>query len=204
MLIGLMLMMGLQAAAADYQPQTGDLVFHRSTSRQAEAISRATGSPYTHVGVVVRIDGQARVLEAVEPVQIVPLATWAGRSLDDEILIRRPRSALSDEAAGALVEAGQALVGTHYDAAFSWSDERIYCSELVYKVFRDAADLEVGELKTLGDFDLSDPVVQKQLRARYGEALPLEEPMVSPGDQAIDEDFVTVCEGAVSGCVDGA
>jgi hypothetical protein len=42
--------------------------------------------------------------------------------------------------------------------------------------------LEVGELKKLGEFDLSSPIVKKILNERYGNKIPLDEPMISPGN----------------------
>lgn len=47
----------------------GDIVLHRSRSAQSAALRAATGSPYTHVGLVFWRAGVPQVLEAVEPVR---------------------------------------------------------------------------------------------------------------------------------------
>ena len=40
----------------------------------------ATGSPYTHCGIVFEKDGKLMVLEAVQPVGEIPLETFIARS----------------------------------------------------------------------------------------------------------------------------
>lgn len=204
-LLPLLPLLAAPAPAGTYDPRTGDLVFHRSTSTQAQAIARATGSPYTHVGVVLVIDDRPLVLEAIEPVSLTPLQTWADRAADGRITIRR----LADPALHTpvirtrLVTAGLRSLGTPYDAAFDWSDDRLYCSELIYKLFDEVVGIEVGGLRPMGDFGVEDPLVQAALQRRYGERIPLDAPVVSPGDQATDEDFATVCSGPVPECVPG-
>ncbi|HZF99727.1 MAG TPA: YiiX/YebB-like N1pC/P60 family cysteine hydrolase, partial [Chitinophagales bacterium] len=71
--------------------------------------------------------------------------------------------------------------GKNYDLHFNWSDDQLYCSELVYKIYERGAGLKIGELKKLKDYDLSHELVQQQLKARYGADIPYEEAMISPG-----------------------
>ena len=47
--------------------QTGDLITQTSKSRQSRFIRAATGSPYTHIGMIVNKEGKQQVIEAVEP-----------------------------------------------------------------------------------------------------------------------------------------
>ncbi|GAA4370103.1 hypothetical protein GCM10023185_44350 [Hymenobacter saemangeumensis] len=68
----------------------------------------------------------------------------------------------------------------HYDLAFGWTDDRIYCSELIWKVYERGLGRRLGTLQQLKDFDLSHPAVQAKLRERYGRQLPLSEPVISP------------------------
>ena len=77
-------------------------------------------------------------------------------------------------------EIGEKYQGKDYDIYFEWSNDRIYCSELVWKIFDRALGVSVGELESLGEFDLSSPVVQQKVQERWGEPLPLDEPVISP------------------------
>jgi uncharacterized protein YycO len=78
----------------------------------------------------------------------------------------------------------QKYLGRPYDILFSWTDDKLYCSELVWKIYNETADLELCPLKKLKEYDLTDDAVKKELTKRYGNKIPLEELMVSPADIA--------------------
>jgi hypothetical protein len=80
-----------------------------------------------------------------------------------------------------MLKEGKKLEGKNYDIYFGWSDETIYCSELVWKLYQRTTALEIGELKPLGSYDLSSPIVKKIMQERYGKKIPMEEQMISPG-----------------------
>lgn len=69
----------------------------------------------------------------------------------------------------------QQFDGKEYDAYFEWTDNRIYCSELIWKIYKNVAGIELSKLRELKDFNLQDPRVQKILKERYGNDIPLEE-----------------------------
>lgn len=178
LLIGLLL--AASASARDYVPRTGDIVFHTSTSSQSVAVQAATRSPYSHMGIVMLRDGRPYVLEAVQPVGYTPLQAWLDRGRQGRYVVKRPRAPLSAEAAAGLQQQAARYLGKPYDLTFEWSDERIYCSELVWKLYRSAAGIELAPLATLGSFDLDAAPVRVKLRERYGNQVPLHEPVISP------------------------
>ena len=75
---------------------------------------------------------------------------------------------------------------------FGWSDDRIYCSELIWKVYERGLGRKIGQLQQLRDFDLSNPAVQAKLRERYGNRLPLAETVISPVSIFNSPELVTV------------
>jgi len=77
-------------------------------------------------------------------------------------------------------QAGKQFIGKDYDGTFEWSDDRIYCSELVWKIYKKGAGIELGQLKKLKDFDLSSQAVKAKLKEHYGNNIPLNEPVISP------------------------
>jgi hypothetical protein len=83
-------------------------------------------------------------------------------------------------------EEAKKLLGKNYDLTFEWNDDRIYCSELVYKIYQRGAGISVGTLQKLQDFNLNPPIVRAKLNERYGNNIPLNETVISPG--AIFED----------------
>ena len=56
--------------------QEGDIVFQQSKSAQSAAIQAATGSRYTHVGLITMRKKTPYVLEAVNPVRIISFKKW--------------------------------------------------------------------------------------------------------------------------------
>jgi hypothetical protein len=182
-------------AAGPPEFQDGDIIFHTSTSSQSEALRLAMGSRYTHMGVVfIERDG-AVVLEAVGPVKRTPLSEWIKRGEDGKFVVKRLSDAqaqLTSDAIARLKEAGARYAGRPYDLQFRWSDERMYCSELVWKMYKEALDLEIGEIETFRDFSLSDPTVARKLEERFGARIPLDEKVVSPASMFESERLVTV------------
>lgn len=181
----------------DYDPRNGDVVFQTSRSAQSLAIQLATGSPYSHMGIVYVRDGEALVFEAVQPVKLTPLRSWIERGENQHFVAKRLRDAdsrLTAETLEKMHAVGEQFVGRDYDLYFEWSDERIYCSELVWKVFERGAAIELGRQQTIADFDLSHPAVQAKIKERYGDRIPLDEVVVSPVAIFDAPDLITVYE----------
>jgi len=170
-------------AAAAGSLRDGDIIFQSSRSGQSAAIQLATHSPYSHVGVIFLRDGKPFVYEAVATVRYTPLDAWKKRGDGGRYVVKRLKTPLSAARAAKLRTAAGPFAGKPYDLYFEWSDERIYCSELVWKLYDQALGVKLGELQELREFDLTDPAVKAKLRERYGSHVPLDEPVVSPGAQ---------------------
>jgi len=195
--VGIVILLTLLGCAprAGYEPRDGDIVFHTSQSSQSLAIQLATKSPYSHMGIVYLRDGEPFVFEAVQPVKLTPLDDWIERGERAHFVVKRLRDAdarLTVETLRKMRAAGEQLAGKDYDPYFEWSDDRIYCSELVWKVFERGAGIELGELQTIAAFDLSHPAVQAKVRERYGDHVPLDEIVVSPAAIFDARDLETV------------
>jgi hypothetical protein len=175
----------------------GDIIFHTSRSSQSEALRRAMDSPYTHMGVIFIEQGRPFVYEAVGPVKSTPFDEWVRRGVDGSYVVKRLVDVdriLTGEAVQRLPDAGERHRGRPYDLYFEWSDERIYCSELVWKMFNEAVGLSIGELQQFGDFDLSDPLVKDKLRERFGDSVPTDETVISPASMFSSGSLTTVHE----------
>ena len=168
--------------------QEGDILFQTSDSPQAEAIALATHSQYSHCGILLKENSEWVVLEAVQPVKITPLKTWIAHGKNHKYSVRRLKNAkniLNQNIILSLYNNAKKYIGKDYDIYFGWSDDKIYCSELVWKIYQTTTALEIGKRQTLRDMDLKSPLVQKQLAARYGSKIPYDEPIISP--QAVYE-----------------
>lgn len=175
----------------------GDIIFQTSESSQSKAIQLATGSPYSHLGIIFREEGTFYVCEAVQPVRYTSLEEFINRGKNGHYAIKRLKNAdekLPLDIMQKMKGAGEKFLGKDYDLYFGWSDDRIYCSELVYKIYKEGAGIEIGKLEKLKEFDLDHPIVQKKLVERYGKKIPYDEPVVSPASIFNNPELVTVAE----------
>lgn len=162
----------------------GDIILHTSKSSQSKAIQLATGSEYSHIGVIFQENHEWFVYEAHGPVRSTPLREWIERGVGRHykvLRLREPKT-LSAEKIERLREAGLKFRGRPYDQYFSWSDDRIYCSELVWKIYKNALNLELGTPRALRCHKLSASVVKSKMKERYGRRIPFNEKTISPQD----------------------
>ncbi|PBJ07358.1 YiiX family permuted papain-like enzyme [Flavobacterium sp. ACN6] len=172
----------------------GDIIFQTSESKQCEAVRIATNSKFSHCGIIYDINGKWFVFEAVQPVKLTPLEDWIKHGQDSKYVVKRLKNdaVLTPEVLQKMKEYSQQFNGKEYDAYFEWTDNRIYCSELVWKIYKNAAGIELSTLRELKDFNLADIRVQKILKERYGNDIPLEEKVVAPSDLADSNILKTV------------
>lgn len=176
-----------ERSSAKYTPMNGDVIFQKSLTRQSDLITRATGSEYTHVGVIYIHNGTTYVYEAVQPVRLTPLMKWISQGENGRYVVKRltNRNAVITKACEArMQEVGMRFFGKSYDMTFLWSDKRMYCSELVWKIYKRGASIELCALKPLGSYlsNLTRPSDEQEITERYGDAVPYDEPVCAPDD----------------------
>ena len=176
---------GSQPQPSKEELRNGDIIFHASKSDQSKAIQLATGSEYSHCGIVYIEAGKTYVVEAVQPVKRTQFEEFVKRGEDGAYVVKRLRNAeniLTEQVLERMKIEGQKMIGKKYDSHFNWSDDQIYCSELVWKIYERAAGIELCPLKKMNDFDFSNPIVKEVIKQRYKDQIPWEEPVVSPAD----------------------
>jgi uncharacterized protein YycO len=161
----------------------GDIIFQETLSEQSRAIKKATNSKYTHVGIIFLYNGEYNVLEAVQPVKITNLQVFIKRSVNNHFIIKRIKNnkfKLTQKQIIDMKQLGKKYLGKDYDLTFEWSDNKIYCSELVWKIYKECCGIEIGKLEKLKSFNLKDPLVKKIMKQRYGTNIPYNEDVISP------------------------
>jgi len=164
--------------------KNGDIIFHISLSSQSIAIQRATGSRYSHMGMILFRNGSPMVFEAIQTVRYTPLKKWVERGEGGHFVVKRVADAdrvMTRTAIQKLKDQARSFEGKPYDMTFEWSDARIYCSELVWKIYERALGIQIGELQRLREFRLDDPAVRRKMKERYGTAIPMHERVIAPG-----------------------
>jgi len=165
----------------------GDIIFQSSQSPQCEAVRIATRSKFSHCGIIYEIKGEKYVYEAVQPVCLTPLKNWVKHGEGNHYLVKRLKNAgqlLNAATMAKMKSYGNQFKGKDYDLYFGWGDDRIYCSELVWKIYKNGANIELCKLEQMKHFNLSDPKVKVVLAERYGNKVPLEEKVVAPSQIA--------------------
>lgn len=173
----------VNALADKGQIRDGDIIFQESLSSQCIAIQKATKSKYSHCGIIYKAGEEYYVYEAVQPVKSTPMDRWIARGKDGHYVVKRLKDAdaiLTPVVLAKMKKVGEKFNRKNYDLTFEWSDDKIYCSELVWKIYKRGTGVEVGELQKLKDFDLTSDIVKTKLKERYGDKIPLNETVISP------------------------
>lgn len=167
-----------------YFPQEGDVVFQALPHQEVvDAIEGATNSDFSHCGIVARVDGRWIVYEALGQVRMTPLYAYLLRGRGRGFAVYRWKA--SEQAqVPAIMERTRTMLGRPYDTRYKMDDERIYCSELIYKAYRDAtAGGQAGQLVRLGD--LKWGAYERTIIELEGGPPPLDRLMITPRDLAL-------------------
>ena len=139
------------------QLQTGDLVFRQGESRESRAVTtfdRSSG--YTHVGMVINVDGHWMVLHAVpnerntkqekDSVKLEPIGTFfrSDRAVKGGIY----RYPVTSEDTLKLLQKGLQLYSRHplFDGQFDLEDTNaFYCTELVWFLYQQTLHIDLSE-----------------------------------------------------------
>ncbi len=93
LLIPLLVVLSCGAARGLPAVQDGDIIFHTSQSSQSIDIQRATGSSYSHMGLILFRNGKPYVFEAISTVRYTPFARWIARGNDRHFVVKRLKDA---------------------------------------------------------------------------------------------------------------
>ena len=127
---------------------SGDLLFQDSDCGPfCESIEKVTfgyqGAKFSHVGMVVKTtDNKINIIEAISSgVVLTPLDTFLNRSFDSEGNYKVMVGRINDKMDTLIPDAVRFAVnaeGKAYDEVFDMTNDKYYCSELIYDAFRHA------------------------------------------------------------------
>ena len=177
-----------------YEPVEGDVIFQSlPRSELADAIEGATKSPWSHCGIVAKDEhGRWIVYEAMNGVEATPLRQFVYRSRDGQYAVHRWQPQYESKVAAVLQQVRTQL-GKPYDLRYRMDDEKIYCSELIYKAFRQVTGEAPGKLVALGDLNWGP--YQRFIEQLEGGDVPLEREMITPRDLAAAPQLALVHRG---------
>ncbi|MDR1195575.1 MAG: hypothetical protein LBL00_03760 [Endomicrobium sp.] len=160
----------------------GDIIFQNKKSKSSELLTALSVPEFNHTGILLSRNGKWYVLEASQPVELTPVSSWINSGDEDLYVIKRLKEAdtlFNEENKERFNKACNSYLGKPYDSHFSWSDDAFYSSELVWKIFKAAFDIELCSLQILGDFDLTSSETREKVKEIYGNKVPLYEEVIS-------------------------
>ncbi len=171
-----------------YSPANGDVIFHTSKSSQSPIIQKITNSNLSHCGIVYIKNGVPYVFEASSKVKLTKLQTFINNGVDKKYEVLRHTGGLSQSELKKMFAYAQDQIGKSYDVKFEWSDDKIYCSELVWKIY-SSAGIELSSPTKFADYDLSSKEAIKLIETRYNTKINLNEDVVTPVQIYQDQDL---------------
>ncbi len=147
----------------------GDLIFQFSKSQQSPYIAMATGSIYTHCGIIVFKDNNPYVLEASNVVKLTPLNEWInkGRWQHYKVIPFEYTEPIEYEH----------YLGKKYDSSFKLDNDIYYCSELIYDIYLKQFDIHIAIPKQVKEYNILG--MKNLLEAR---GIDVNQKVVAPSD----------------------
>lgn len=157
----------------------GDIVLQDTPGWLSRLIDDVTQSRYSHTGLVARGRSGLVVVEAVGPVKETRLDAWLRRGKQGRVTVLRLAPGLRGRIPEIVAQA-RSYRGRPYDRLMEWDDEKLYCSELVYKAVHRVTGVALAPHVRLGDLNWRP--FEREIRQAAGGVLPLERAMITPID----------------------
>lgn len=195
LLIISLLYLGTLSNAYCFELKEGDILLQPLNCWSCHLIEDQEKSRFSHMAIVVKEGGELKVFEALEEVRVISLKKFKQRtSQGEKILVRRFRPGndfLPDEN---FYKEIRKYKGLSYDHDFRWNNfdkkgEKIYCSELVYKIYSSLGYLNFTEAKIM-EFDVNP----REWDEYFNGDTPRGELGISPEDFNLSKDFENIGE----------
>lgn len=153
--------------------RSGDVLLISLNCYSCALIERSTKGPYSHSGLVLEIEGEWKVAQALGPVHLLSLKKFlAQRRQGTKIALIRPRYHFEREALHANF---LPFAGVPFDRDYLWDDEKLYCSEFIAKYFN--ALIPDALRPDPIDYEEDDELWRNLLGARYNGGEPGNSPV---------------------------
>ena len=174
----------------------GDIVFRLGDARVVHGmvplsrfIARATGSPFSHTGIVAIEDGSPVVYDCSSAgVQRQPFEIWM---LDSQgpLGVKRLKREHLERIAGVIGYCRTAYERqVPFDSGFRMNDDSLYCLELTEKAFRSeglalSEPVRIGDWEYLASFPLTAFLIPPVSGLVLDRPITLEQPVYLPGNE---------------------
>ena len=160
-------------------------------------VATATGSKTSHVGITFKKpNGDWEIAESTFPKsKFTPFQKYINRSENGWFVIRRYKQGLTQDQVQILRSECEKRMNIFYHLGFRYESRRLFCSKLVYEVYKSAVGIEAGTLETFDRLLASQPSTSLSFwRAWFFGFIPWSRITVTPESQFSSELFETVYE----------
>ncbi|OGQ34280.1 MAG: hypothetical protein A3F16_08090 [Deltaproteobacteria bacterium RIFCSPHIGHO2_12_FULL_43_9] len=188
--------------------ETGDVLLQSARCGvYCDSIRASTKSPIDHAAIVVippkkslfsfilRSNASGgEVVEAWTPVtKRTPLLEFLARDGGKYIQLRLKPEYRNGKVIDAVIKVANSYVGKEYDYHFEESEDKIYCSELVYKAYDKGAGIHAGKMQKISDFDKK--IAEAYWKEHFQGHIPWERDVISPAGLLMTDKFDVVYSG---------
>ncbi|MBR6655083.1 MAG: hypothetical protein IKL20_00565 [Alistipes sp.] len=138
----------------------GDILFIETTSFQSKFVKLGMMSIWSHCGIAVNTPEGVQIMEADTTVRILPIEKFVDKSVGKKYIIKRPEQQLTQP-----IDKDKWL-GKWYDLKFSFDNDEVYCSELVWLIYKEQGIELCPPIKINEHFMVRLPMMQDALRER--------------------------------------
>jgi hypothetical protein len=174
----------------------GDIVFRLGDARiirgmtpLSRFIARATGSPFSHTGIVAIEDGSPVIYDcSSEGIQRQPFEVWMLESLG-ALGVKRLKPEFRDRIPGVIGYCHTVFERqVPFDFGFRMDDDSLYCLELTEKAFRSqglalSEPVRIGDWEYLASFPLTALLIPPVSGLVLGRPITLEQTVYLPGNE---------------------
>jgi hypothetical protein len=138
----------------------GDIVFIETESFQSKFVKLGMLSVWSHCGIAVDTPEGVQIMEADTMVRILPVQKFVDRSIGGKYIIKRPAQQLSEPINK------EKWLGRWYDLKFSFENEEVYCSELVWLIYKEQGIELCPPIRIDEHIMVRLPIMQRALEER--------------------------------------
>ena len=161
LLILLVLLCGSCRSGGDLSAlREGDILFIETKSFQSKFVKLGMMSIWSHCGIAVNSPEGVQIMEADTTVRILPIERFVDKSVGKKYIIKRPVQQLTEP-----IDQEEWL-GRWYDLKFSFDNEEVYCSELVWLIYKAQGIELCPPVKINSHFMARLPMLQRALAER--------------------------------------
>lgn len=165
--------------------KTGDILLLDMDCFSCELIEKQTNGPFSHSGIILKYGTKVYVAQSLGIVHHLPLAKFL-RYTNKPVQVVRPKF-INFTKRRALLESYQNdFLNMPFDHEYTWDDDKLYCSEFIYKILKSVYAIENFAPKPMR-YDVNEDGWRRYFG---GNEPPHGQPGLSPNDFYRSSDFV--------------